>query len=77
MREKRLMKQVILFYAHPDNFDDSDKFKIARIINEHWDWGVVCEGCFKNVKSVGSSRGGRFLCSACEKKLIKKRDEGK
>ena len=68
MREKRLMKQVILFYAHPDNFDDSDKFKIARIINERWNWGVICEGCFKNVKSVGSSRGGKFLCPECEKK---------
>ena len=62
------MKQVILFYAHPNNFDDSDKFKIARIINEHWDWGVVCEGCFKNVDSIARGFYGRFLCPECEKK---------
>ena len=63
--KKKIMEQVIMFYVQPDNFDDTEKFKIARIINSNWNWGIVCEKCFKKVKSVSRCWFGLFVCKNC------------
>ena len=64
------MELVIRFYAYPDNFDDAEKLRIARIINSNWNWGVICEKCFKKVKSVSRYWSGLFICKKCEEKNI-------
>ena len=64
--KKKIMEQVICFYAYPDNFDDKEKLRIARIINSNWNWGIICESCFKKTKSVSRYWSGLFVCKECE-----------
>jgi len=67
--KKKTMEQVIRFYAYPENFDDTEKLRIARIINSNWNWGIICERCFKRTKSIVNSRIGKWICRECEDDL--------
>lgn len=67
--KKKVLIEIIKFYAYPENFDDTSKARIARVINSTWGFGIVCEICFKRVKGVSNSIYGKWICKECKARL--------